>query len=80
MYRYKNKTDQQLTIVGVGIIKPGEEFKARRLIESANLEVLGGPDDTSESIVGKQAPQPGAITEADRVGDVPTDTNNQEGI
>lgn len=75
MYRYKNETDQDLTIVGVGVVKPGEEFKSRRLIESVNLTILDR--STPGSVIGTEAPQPGAVTEAERVGDVPNQPNQE---
>lgn len=37
-YRYKNTTDQDLTIVGVGVVKAGKVIETDDEIENPNLE------------------------------------------
>lgn len=46
MYKYKNKTDQDLTLVGLGIVKAGAEFQSPVFIENPNIELLGDAEET----------------------------------
>lgn len=40
-YRYKNTTDQDLTIVGVGVVEAGKVIETDDPIDNPNLELVG---------------------------------------
>lgn len=46
MYRYKNTSDQEKVVIGLGVVAPGMEFETKRLIENPSLKLLN-PDDKS---------------------------------
>lgn len=37
-YRYKNRTDKDLVLIGVGVVKAGEVIESDEQIENQNLE------------------------------------------
>lgn len=39
-YRYKNTTDQELTIVGVGLVEAGKIIETNEPVENPNLELV----------------------------------------
>jgi len=46
-YKYKNISDQELVIMNVGVVKPGEEIEVDYPIENPNLQLV-----TGKSMVG----------------------------
>lgn len=40
-YRYKNTTDQDLTIVGIGVVEAGKVIETDDPIDNPNLELVG---------------------------------------
>lgn len=40
-YRYKNTTDQDLTIVGVGVVEAGKIVETQELVDNPNLDLQG---------------------------------------
>lgn len=64
-YQYKNKSEQDLIVPGVGEVAAGEVITSATVLENANLELV---DQTNnQGVVGTEAPQPGAIVEAQKV-------------
>jgi len=47
MYKYKNISENDQSIVGVGLVLAGQEFQSPRLIENPNIERLGGSPEVS---------------------------------
>lgn len=47
-YTYTNISDQELSIPGVGMVKPGEEIKSSWEIYNANLELVADGDTDDE--------------------------------
>lgn len=76
MYTYKNKTDQDLVLVGHGVVKAGEEFTSVTIIENPNIEFVSQEqNEHTNSVVGTEAPQPNAVTDAH-----PVNQENNQGI
>lgn len=65
MYKYKNKTTQELLIPGVGVVAAEGEIDSPTRIENPNLELVSS--DNTNSVVGTEAPQPTAVAEANKV-------------
>ena len=40
MYKYKNTTNQELVIVGVGVVMPGAVLVTDEMIDNPNLELM----------------------------------------
>lgn len=40
IYRYKNTTDHDLTIVGIGVVEAGKIIESADLIENPNLQLV----------------------------------------
>jgi hypothetical protein len=40
MYKYKNRTDRDLVVIGVGEVKAGAEFETDEIIEGPNFQAL----------------------------------------
>lgn len=40
MYKYKNISDQELTVVGFGMVAPGKILETNVLIYNSNLQLL----------------------------------------
>lgn len=59
-YRYQNTSDSELVLMGFGTVAAGAEIIAERPIENPNFKYLG----KVEPVVGTQAAQPNAVTEA----------------
>lgn len=47
MYKYKNESDQDLDLIGIGQVKAGQEFSSPRLIENPNIKILEGAEPTA---------------------------------
>lgn len=41
-YRYKNTTDQDLTIIGIGVVEAGKVIESDDPIDNPNLELVSG--------------------------------------
>ena len=67
MYRYKNKTDRDVVLVGVGTVKPQQEFYSRQVIENANIEFLGEGKPPEDLSATDTATQPNEVNQAERV-------------
>lgn len=39
-YRYKNVTDQELIVVGVGVVGAGNTFECEEPVDNPNLELV----------------------------------------
>lgn len=67
MYKYKNTSNQDQIVPGVGEAKAGEEIVARAPIENPNFEYVGEVKNENNSVVGTEAQQPNAVTEANKI-------------
>lgn len=48
-YTYKNISDQELSLPGVGMVKPGEKIVSSWEIYNANLELVADGDTVDEA-------------------------------
>lgn len=73
MYKYKNVSASNLTLVAQGHLStynvaPGDTVTSDIVLENPNLEYVGEAESpASNGIVGTQERQPGAITDAQKV-------------
>lgn len=72
MYKYKNKSHQDQIVPGIGEVKAGGEIQSQSPIENPNFEYLGQTE--TNSVVGTEAPQPGAVVQGEKLGEVNTGT------
>lgn len=42
-YTYRNKTDRELTLMGVGVVEAGGEITTDEPVTNPNLELVKGP-------------------------------------
>jgi hypothetical protein len=63
MHRYKNETEHELVIIGLGVVGAGETFETPRLIANPNLTILSTPDDKPELPPAPAQPQIAANSE-----------------
>lgn len=70
-HKYKNESGKDQTLIGVGIVKADGEVVVERPIENPNFKYVGEVETnkTANSVVGTEAPQPNAVTEASPVSD-----------
>lgn len=67
MYKYRNESEKAaVVLVGIGLVKPGQEFLSRILIENPHIKLLEEVVDSSDDnkVRGVESMQPGAVTEA----------------
>lgn len=62
MYKYKNETDQDMAIVGKGVVQAGQVVESKSPIENPNLTLIEAPKNGA--IVGTEHTQPNAVTDA----------------
>lgn len=49
MHKYKNVSDKQQSVIGVGVVEAGEELVSEHAIENPNLEYIGeAPADLTQ--------------------------------
>lgn len=65
MYKYKNVSNQDQIVPGVGEVKAGGEIEAHAPIENPNFEFVS--QTNNQGVVGTEAQQPNAVVEAERV-------------
>lgn len=70
MFKYKNKTDQDIDLIGVGTVKAGEEFSSVTELRNPAIELVGSDDQHAQGVVGTEAPQPNAVINAQPVAPV----------
>lgn len=63
-YKYKNKTNQNQIIPGVGQVEANGEIVSNQPIENPNFEFIDETGPQKNSVVGTEARQPGAVTDA----------------
>lgn len=61
MYKYKNVSATEQSLIGFGIVKAGEEIETDRAVENPNFKYIG------DGVVGTQVAQANAVTEAELV-------------
>lgn len=44
-YKYQNISEEELAIINVGVVAPGDTIESDTPIENANLELVSGPKD-----------------------------------
>lgn len=74
MFTYKNKSKTALVLVGVGTIEAGQTFRTDVEVNHPLVELVT-PD--KQGIVGTEASQPNAITDANKISDS-TETNGDK--
>lgn len=73
MYKYKNVSSQEQTVMGFGVVKPGQTIITQRKLENPNFEYLG--DHAAEpKVTGEQQRPPEAVTDAK-----PVETAKEQG-
>lgn len=65
--KYKNVSDTEQVIVGVGTVVPGQEFQSHRVIENPNIQVLSEVQEQDNKITGVSQSGDNAVTEAEQV-------------
>lgn len=53
-YTYKNRTDEDLTVIGVGVVKAGATITTDREVNNPNLELVNDGKKKPVSKDGKQ--------------------------
>lgn len=75
MYEYKNKTENDIDLVGHGVVKAGAVIRTTIPINNPNLELVSENKEQPNSVVGTEAAQPNAVINAqpvvNPVGDTP---------
>jgi hypothetical protein len=71
MYKYKNNTDEEQIIPGVGVVDAHAEVVTQAPLENPNFSYVGEVETETNSIVGTEAQQPNAVVQADKVSDTP---------
>ena len=64
MYEYKNTTNQDIDLVGHGIVKAGAVIRTEVEINNPNLQLVSTKDKGSNSVVGTEVQQPNAVVNA----------------
>lgn len=59
-YTYRNTSEYELNVVGVGIIAPGERFESLQLIENPNIELVNDPAPEAPHMPTPEQPVPEA--------------------
>lgn len=67
MFKYKNKTDQEQIIPGVGVVGANGEVVTRAPLENPNFEYAGEVQSENNSVVGTEAQQPNAVVQANKL-------------
>lgn len=63
-YEYKNTTNQDVDLVGHGIVKAGAVIRTQVPINNPNLKLVSSKDQAAPSVVGTEAQQPNVVTNA----------------
>lgn len=66
LYEYKNTTNQDVDLVGHGIVKAGAVIRTEEPINNPNLELVSEPKQPN-SVVGTEVEQPNVVTNAQPV-------------
>lgn len=77
MYKYKNISQNVQTLSGVGDVKPGDVITVDHVIENPNFKYEGSTESAQGGVIGTQAPQENAVTEATKVQEQ-TNTQTEE--
>lgn len=56
MYTYKNKTDQELVLIGIGKVAPNQEFQTATKIENPNIALINDHQPQPEAVAASQVP------------------------
>lgn len=67
MYEYKNTTNQDIDLVGHGIVKAGAVIRTQEPINNPNLELVSSKEKPVNSVVGTEVQQPNVVTNASPV-------------
>lgn len=64
-YKYKNVTDNEMWLPGIGRVQGGQEFVSSHNIENPNIELVEEVQEAApaETVVATQAPQPNMVTD-----------------
>ena len=61
MYKYKNVSDMEQSLIGFGVVAAGDEIETDRAVENPNFKFIG------DGVVGTQVAQANVVTEAELV-------------
>lgn len=52
VYCYKNVTDQELAVVGIGVVEAGKTFESQEPVDNPNLELVADKKKTLNKEAG----------------------------
>lgn len=86
MYTYKNTSDQDLVLVGIGEVEAGGELKSAVVIENSSLKLVDAPEQSTVQQPEPEAVEATPVTETPAPAipkvqvTVPDPTPNEEGV